>query len=72
MPSSGMIRVCIFALAMVSASSDFYVLTISANPILNLQTGYALKRSFVVGHYCKGGRFRVGSDPQIVVTDRRP
>jgi hypothetical protein len=25
--------------------------TLLANPILNLQTGYALKLSFVVGHY---------------------
>jgi hypothetical protein len=46
--------------------------TLSANPILYLQTWYALKLSLVVGYYRKGARLGVGGNPQIVVTDRLP
>ncbi len=45
---------------------------LSANPILNFQTGYALKLSFVVGHDGESYRFSVRGDPQIVVTNRCP
>ena len=43
--------------------------TLSANPILDLQTGYTLKQSLVVGCYGKGCRLRMCGDPKIVVTD---
>ena len=50
----------------------FWTLTLSANPVLDLQTRYALKFPFVVGHYGKAFRLGVRGDPQIIVSDRPP
>lgn len=51
---------------------DTGTLTLSANPVLDLQTRYEFKFPFVVGHYDKAFRLGVRGDPQIIVSDRPP
>src|SRR5437588_7751733 len=41
----------------------------SFHPVLYFQSGHALELALVVGHQREPGRFRMGSNPEIVVSD---